>query len=165
MADPVIIGRLNGLYGVRGALKVFSYTEPRAAICDYGEWLLWNSGQWQPYNVADGRRHGKTVVARLAGVEDRSAAARLLGADIGIRRETLPEPEPGRYYWADLVGCEVVTVSGQRLGHTKRLFGTVNNDVLVVAGERERLLPFIDAVIRRVDLAGGVITVDWDPDF
>lgn len=164
--EPVVLGRLSGLYGVRGAFKVFSYTEPREAICDYAEWLVRRDDEWRPHRLIEGRRHGRTVVARLADIEDRDAAAALLGADIGVLREALPAPAPGEYYWADLVGLDVVTVGGVSLGRVTRLFDTGANDVLVVVGERERWLPFVkDRVVREVDVETGVITVDWDPDF
>ncbi|HET7570109.1 MAG TPA: ribosome maturation factor RimM [Gammaproteobacteria bacterium] len=164
--QPVVLGRLSGLYGVRGAFKVFSYTDPREAICDYADWLVRRDDEWRPHRLIEGRRHGRTVVARLEGVENRDAAAALLGAEVGVLREALPTPAPGEYYWADLVGLDVVTTGGTSLGRVERLFDTGANDVMVVAGERERWLPFLaDAVVRNVDFAAGVIEVDWDPEW
>jgi 16S rRNA processing protein RimM len=163
---PVILGRLNGLYGTRGSIKVFSWTEPREAICGYPVWLVRHRERWQAYRLMSGRRHGRTVVAQLQGIDDRTAAARLLGAEIGVARDALPQPAPGEFYWVDLVDLEVVTEQGIRLGRVERLFATGANDVLVVVGDRERWLPFVhDDVIRSVDIGGGVIEVDWDPDF
>lgn len=163
---PVILGRLSGLYGVRGAFKVFSYTEPREAICDYDGWLIRRDDDWREFRLVDGRAHGRTVIARLDGIEDRDAATAMLGADIAVPRDRLPSPEEGEYYWADLAGLEVLALDGTSLGRVDRLFATGAHDVMVVAGERERWLPFVpDAVVREVDLEAGRITVDWDPDW
>lgn len=164
--DPIVLGYLSGLYGVRGGLKVYSYTQPREAICEYAPWLLRIDGGWREYELIGGRRHGRTLVARLAGIDDRDAAAALLGTEIAAPRQRLPAPDPGHYYWADLVGLDVVTTQGVTLGRVERLFETGANDVMVVAGERERWLPFVmDAVVRKVDLGAAMIEVDWDPEW
>ncbi len=165
MADPVILGRITGIFGVRGWVKVFSYTEPREAILDYGRWLLSKDGGWREAKLAEGKRHGKTVIARIEGVNDRDEAETLIGIDIGVPREELPEAEAGQYYWADLEGLEVVRRDGSCVGTVAELLETGANDVMVVRGEREILIPFVmDRVIVDVDLAEGVITVDWDWD-
>ncbi|WJW74777.1 ribosome maturation factor RimM [Thiohalobacter sp. IOR34] len=162
----IIVGRISGLYGVRGWVRVYSHTEPRENIVDYRPWYLQGAEGWQPCEVVEGRRHGKGVVARLAGYDDRTAAAALLGRDIAIRRDQLPETAEDEYYWTDLEGLEVVTTEGVELGRVDHLFATGANDVLVVRGERERLIPFVQGqVIRSIDLAAGRIEVDWDPDF
>ena len=117
-------------------------------------------------SVAEFRPHGKGLAARLVGLDDRDEAAALMGADIAVWRDELGEPEPGQYYWADLVGLEVRHAEGQSFGKVEGLMATGANDVLVVKGERERLIPFIQGqVIKGVDLGAGIITVDWDPDF
>lgn len=157
-----MVGRIIGLYGVRGWVRVFSETAPMENILGLSPWLV--AGQRR--EVLDGRRHGKGLVARLAGCEDRDQAAALVGAAIAIRRAQLPPPEPDEFYWADLEGLAVTTLGGVALGRVSRLFATGANDVLVVQGERERLVPFVwDQVIRAVDLEQGQILVDWDPDF
>ncbi len=165
MADPVILGRITGIFGVRGWVKVFSYTEPREAVLDYGRWLLSKDGGWREAKVAEGKRHGKTVIARIEGVDDRDEAKALIGIDIGVPRDELPDTEEGHYYWADLEGLDVVRRDGSRVGTVAELLETGANDVMVVTGEREILIPFVmDRVIVDVDLAEGVITVDWDWD-
>ncbi len=167
-ADPngyVLLGRVSGLYGVGGWVKVFSYTQPRENILKYVSWYVREGDQWVRRSLLKGRRHGKAVVARIEGCDDREQARALIGADIAISREQLPEPERGEYYWSDLMGLEVVTVDGEKLGRVDHLMETGANDVLVVAGERERLIPFIDEVITSVDLESGCLTVDWDPEF
>lgn len=163
--QPVILGRIVGLFGVRGWVKIHSYTEPREAVLDYRDWLLSRDGDWQPVGLAEGRRHGKGVIARLQGIEDRDAAAELLGSDIGVDRDALPDPEEGSYYWADLEGLTVVHKDGTELGKVAYLLATGANDVLVVDGPAERLIPFVQGtVILGVDLAAGVIHVDWEWD-
>lgn len=162
----VILGQVAGLYGVKGWVRVFSHTQPRDNILRYSPWRLRLAGEWKELPVETGRRHGKGVIAKLAGVEDRDAAARLLGADIAVARSQLPRPAEGEYYWADLEGLEVLTLEGVSLGRVSHLLETGANDVLVVRGERERLIPFTPGIaVREVDLAGGRICVDWDPDF
>ena len=115
--------------------------------------------------MAEGKRHGKSVIVRLEGIEDRDQAAMLVGSDIAVSREDLPEPEPGQYYFRDLEGMQVVDKHGTELGIVAYVMETGANDVLVTKGERERLIPFVaDEVILDVDLATGVISVDWEWD-
>ncbi|MFZ5594116.1 MAG: ribosome maturation factor RimM [Pseudomonadota bacterium] len=161
----VVIGRISGIYGVRGWVKVYSYTEPRESILGYLPWQVCVGGLWQAMRVSDGRLHGKGVVAKLDGYDDPESAKALRGADIAVCREQLPVPEDGRYYWSDLIGLEVVTVDGVVLGEVDHLLETGANDVLVVQGERERLIPFIPQVVIDVDLAGKMMRVYWDPEF
>ena len=151
---------------MRGWVRVFSYTEPRDNIVNYQPWYLKRQGQWQQRELAEGRRHGKGVVAHLQGCDDRNAAALLIGADIGVRRGQLPPVAAGEYYWSDLQGLEVVTLQGECLGTVDHLFETGANDVLVVKGEREHLIPFVPGhVVQDVDLDRRQIRVDWDKDF
>ena len=162
----IVIGKVGGPFGVKGWIKLLSWTEPREEIADYSPWQIGRGGEWKDWKVAEFRPHGKGLAARLVGLDDRDKAAELLGADIAVWRDQLGEPEPGRYYWADLVGLEVKSIEGSSFGRVEGLMATGANDVLVVKGERERLIPFIqDQVIKGVDLDAGIITVDWDPDF
>ncbi len=162
----VVMGRVSGLYGVRGWVKVFSYAEPREGIAEYAPLYLGAGEDWRVVEVAEARAHGKGVVLRFEGIADRDAAARLVGCDIAVRREQLPEPAAGEYYWADLIGLKVVTVEGIELGVVDHLFETGANDVVVVKGERERLIPFLSgSVIAGIDLGQRVMRVDWDPGF
>ena len=162
----VILGRISGLVGVKGWVRLFSHTEPREAILDYDRWLIGRDEDWREFQLAEGRRHGKAVIARLEGFVDRDQASGLIGADVAVHRHQLPAAVGDEYYWADLVSLEVVTTDGRSLGQVDHLLATGANDVLVVRGEDECLVPFIRGrVIREVDLDGGVIRVDWDPDF
>ncbi|HLT91643.1 MAG TPA: ribosome maturation factor RimM [Woeseiaceae bacterium] len=168
--DPVVLGRITGLYGVRGWVRVRSYTEPPAALLGYDEWLVGGPGTWERFEVTGGREHGKGLVAQLAGTADRDAAARFLGADVAVERERMPEPAEGEYYWADLEGLEVRHRGGRLLGRVDRLLETGAHDVLVVSREedgqkREVLVPFVPGTfVLDVNLAAGVIDVDWEWD-
>ena len=162
----IVIGKVGGPFGVKGWIKLLSWTEPREEIAEYTPWQIGRGGEWKDWKVAEFRLHGKGLAARLVGLDDRDKAAELLGADIAVWRDQLGEPEPGRYYWADLVGLEVKSLEGSSFGRVDGLMATGANDVLVVKGERERLIPYIqEQVIKSVDLDAGIITVDWDPDF
>lgn len=162
----VVLGRISGLYGVKGWVKVYSFTEPKENILTYSPWLLGVAGTWREYPVAAGRLQGKGVIAALEGVGDRDQARLLVGSEVAVCRERLPALAPGEYYWRDLLGLQVATVRGVPLGSVDRLMETGGNDVLVVRGERERLIPWLpDRVVVAVDLVAGTLTVDWDPDF
>ena len=165
--DPrlVVLGRIVGLFGVRGWVKVHSETSPPDNILAYRTWLLRDRDQLVAHTLEQGQAHGKGVVARLAGCNDRDQAALLVGRTIEVHRSELPRPEADEYYWTDLEGLTVSTLEGVELGTVDHLFETGSNDVLVVKGERERLVPFTGAVIQRVDLTGRRIVVDWDPEF
>jgi 16S rRNA processing protein RimM len=163
--QPVILGRISGLFGVRGWVKVYSYTEPREAVLNYGRWLLSGRNGWREATVAEGQRHGKTVIVRIEGYDDRDQAAALIGTEIGVPRDELPEAGDDQYYWSDLEGLSVVDREGTVLGKVDYLLETGANDVMVVKGEEERLIPFvIDKVVLGVDLAKGEISVDWEWD-
>ena len=163
----ILVGKIVGLSGVRGEFKLESYTEPRTQIFRYQPWLLKSASGESEVSGGRGRAQGKGIVATLPEVNDRDAAARLIGSEIWVRRSALPRSERGEYYWADLEGLEVVTVEGAMLGRVSHLIATGANVVLVVrGGERERLIPFvIDDYVKEVDLDSGRITVDWDPEF
>ena len=163
--QPVVLGRISGLFGVRGWVKVYSYTDPREAVLDYDRWLLSGTNGWREATVAEGQRHGKTIIARLDGCIDREQAAQLVGTEIAVPRDELPEAEQGRFYWSDLEGLRVVHRDGTELGRVAYLLETGANDVLVVDGEQERLIPFVmDKVILDVDLENDRIEVDWEWD-
>ncbi|MGI9238460.1 MAG: ribosome maturation factor RimM [Woeseiaceae bacterium] len=163
--QPIVLGRISGVFGVRGWVKVHSYTDPREAVLKYENWLLGHEGGWQSAKVADGQRQGKSVVARIDGFDDRDQAATLIGEEIAVPRDALPETEDGHYYWKDLEGLKVVSSDGSDLGTVAYLLETGAHDVMVVVGETERLIPFVsNEVVIDVDLAKGVITVDWEWD-
>lgn len=164
--DFVVVGKITGVFGVRGGLKVYSYTEPRANILNYSPWYLITGGVRVAREVRNGHAKGKGVVAFLADCTDRNAAEALVYSEVAVLRSQLPPAEEGEYYWSDLIGLHVVTVNGIALGQVTQLFETGANDVLVVQGERERMIPYLPKqVVREVNLARGEMVVDWDPDF
>ena len=162
----VSVGRVSGLYGVKGWVKVFSYTQPRENIVSYQPWLLQRNSQTVRYEVDAGGAHGKGVIAHLAGIDDRDAAAALIGADILVQRDQFGDTGENEYFWADLVGLKVQTMTGEALGVVDSLLETGAHDVLVIQGERRHLVPFVmDEVVKEVDLSTRRIVVDWDPEF
>lgn len=166
--DMVKLGRISGVFGVKGWVKVYSDTQPRENILNYSPWYLRIEGQWRPYKMVAGKVHGKGLIVQLEGCDDRDLAATLVRKEIAINREQLPETSPGEYYWRDLKGLKVSTLNAVELGKITSLMETGANDVLVIKAEdgKERLVPFIrDSVVTDIDLEAGTMTVDWDPDF
>lgn len=168
----VLIGRIRGAFGLRGEVKLESFTDPRSAVFRYQPWTLRDArGRERELAGARGRETAKGVVAVLPEVHDRDAAEALRGTEVWVPRSALPPPAPGEYYWVDLEGLRVVNTEGVDFGTVSHLFSTAGNDVLVVHGGvsgdgRERMLPWLQPeVIRQVDFDAGVITVDWDADF
>lgn len=163
----ILLGRIVGLHGVQGEVKLESFTEPRLQIFKYWPWLLKSAAGVQEIASARGRSQGKGLVAKLPGVDDRDAAAALMGSEVWVRRSSLPKPAVGEVYWADLEGLAVITTEGVALGKVSHLFATGANDVLVARdGERERLIPYVmGQFVKSVDLDGGSVVVDWDPEF
>ncbi|MCI0653535.1 MAG: ribosome maturation factor RimM [Methylococcaceae bacterium] len=166
-ADPGIkLGVISGVYGIKGWIKVYSYTNPRDNILRFPSWLLGSDAELKRFSVEEGLWHGKTAVAKLAGIETRDEATRLVGRGIFIERAALPELPESEYYWADLVGLDVFTEAGVSLGLVEDLIETGANDVLVVQGDRERLIPFVQKeIVKSVDLDRRRMVVAWDPDF
>jgi len=163
----ILLGRFAGAFGVRGQAKLESWTEPRDAIFRYQPWILREgSGAERELSGVRGKTSGKHLIADVPGIADRDAADALRGTEVLIPRDALPPPQPGEFYWVDLEGLRVVTSAGVDFGTVSHLFSTGANDVLVVRGERERLIPFIEPdVVQSVDFDAQRITVDWDPEF
>ena len=160
------MGRVAAPFGVKGWVKITPFTASPATFARHLRLWVGKAGEWREIAIVESAVHGATVIARLAGCEDRDAAARLRGAELAVPREALPAAAPGEFYWADLVGLEVVNAAGEALGRVQGLFSTGANDVLRVGeGKCERLLPFVAAVVKKVDLAARRIEVDWGLDW
>lgn len=154
------------MWGVEGWVKIHSYTRNRADIFDYGQWLVGPVERPRRLALESGRTHGRGgLFAKLAGVDDREAAAAEVGSLIQVSPEQLPALAEGEYFWHQLEGLAVENLEGTALGTVDHLFETGANDVLVVVGERERLIPYIPGVIQEVDLDAGTMRVDWDEEF
>ena len=166
-ARRILLGRVHGAFGVRGELKLESFTEPANAILRYQPWILRDAqGRERELAGARGRLTAKGIVATFPDVADRDAAEALRGSEVWVARSALPPPKPGEYYWVDLEGLRVVNVEGVDFGRVSHLFSTGANDVLVAEGERERMIPFLQPdYIVSIDFDDGVVTVDWDAEF
>lgn len=164
--DKVIIGRLGAAFGVRGWLKVNSFTEPFDNILSYQPWLIRRKGQWQTVGIEDIEIHGKSIVVKLQGCDDREKAKLFTNAEIAIEKTQLPALEKDEYYWTDLIGLRVTNKENIDLGIVESLMATGANDVLVVVkNKQQRLIPYIKQVILKINLEQRKLLVDWDKDF
>jgi 16S rRNA processing protein RimM len=160
------LGKISGVFGVQGWVKIFSWTDPREGILEYTPWMVHHRGEWREMQVEAGQRQSKMVIAKLAGIDDRDQALLLNGAVIAVPGDRLQRLQQGQYYWRQLEGLKVVNTAGVDLGRVDHLMETGANDVLVVKGDRERLIPYTPGhAVQKVDLEAGVISVDWDPEF
>jgi 16S rRNA processing protein RimM len=163
--DLICVGHILGSQGIKGWVRVFSNTSPRENIVSYGPWLL-ELGDELKTVVVSGRLQGKNVVASIEGIEDRTQAEELTGCRIFIKLEQLPGLEAGEYYWSDLIGLSVENLQGDPLGEVASMMETGADDVMVLKGERERLIPFVvDHIVREVDLVNRRLVVDWSTEY
>ena len=163
--DLICVGHILGAQGIKGWVKVFSNTSPRDNIVNYSPWTLEQGSERRQVKVS-GRSQGKNVLAQLEGCDDRNQAEALSGCRIFIDRAQLPPLQDGEYYWSDLVGLQVESLQGEALGEVDSLMETGADDVLVVRGERERLIPFVFGdIVHEVDIERKRMVVDWSPDY
>lgn len=160
----VQIGYISGVHGVRGWVRIHSLTEPREAVFEYQPWLLDES--LDEVRLQQGKKHGKHLIALLENTDYRDQAEALVNKSIAVYRDQFPELPDSEFYWTDLMDLEVQLENGTKLGTIERMLATGANDVMVVQGERERLIPFVHgSYVKNVDLDRGIVVVDWDPDF
>lgn len=166
-SELILVGEVSGVFGIKGWLKIFSFTRHKDNILSYSPWLLTKgSNEPMPYLLSKGLLKNSSVIAKLDGIDDRDQAANLVGSSIYVKLSQLPALQDGEYYWSDLVGLNVKTSSGTWLGIVDSLLETGANDVLIVKGDRERAIPFLQgSTILSIDLDKGLMTVDWDADF
>lgn len=153
------------MYGVKGWVKVFSYTAPRENLVRYPEWWLLRDGDRHRMRLVEARPQGQTIVAKLDTLRDRDEAAEWIGAQIAVPRSSMPEPDEGEYYWVDLIGLEVRDVAGERIGRIGQMLETGAHDVMVIERDLgdDLLIPFaVDDVVTEVCLDGGYLVVDWE---
>lgn len=168
----VVLGRIIAPFGVRGWVKIQVFGDDPQAWAQMQRWWLGAEetaadAAWQARRVAECKPHGKGLVVRFDGIGDRNAAELLSGLYVGAPREALPETAKDEFYWADLIGLDVVNQAGEHLGRVAELVRTGAHEVLDVRDEddSQRLLPFVASVIKEVDLAGRRIRVDWERDW
>ncbi|GEK15703.1 ribosome maturation factor RimM [Aliivibrio fischeri] len=170
--EVIVVGKFGASYGIRGWLKVVSFTDQPESIFDYKPWLIQVKGEWVEFSVESWKRH-KGLVCKLEGLDVREEAQTYTNLEIAVKADALPELSEDEFYWRELFGMEVVTTKGYALGVVDDIFETGSNDVLVVKanlkdafGKKERLIPFIDEqVIKLIDREAQRIEVDWDPGF
>ncbi len=163
--NKVVIGCLGSVFGVRGQLKVHSYTDPITNILNYPVWQIQHQGQWQALPIEKVGLQGSLIIVKIKGVDDRDIAKMYTNDLIAIERSELPPTADNEYYWDDLIDMTVVTTTGVTLGSVIEMRDTGANDILIIKGERRHLVPFIDSVICSVDRDNKQITVDWDHEF
>jgi 16S rRNA processing protein RimM len=172
------MGRISAPFGIKGWIRVQPFSETAAGLTNYSTWWLGNTDNWREVEVEQSQAQGTDVVAKLAGCDDRDVAAGFKGQQVAIPREAFPPAEKGEFYWADLVGLEVKNTEGLDFGVVTSMIETGANDVMVVQqvvqqsavdgdkhADKERLIPFIADVVKRVDIAAGVIEVEWGADY
>ncbi len=161
----MVMGRIGAPFGIQGWVKLKTFTESPDGLAAHGHWWVGSEKGWKAYAVEDFVARLPATVAKLKGVDDRNAAEALKGFEVAVTREALGEAGKGSIFWVDLVGLEVASLSGEVLGKVEGLFETGETSVLVVMGERERMIPFIPQYVKDVDREAKRITVDWEADY
>ncbi|SFV86287.1 16S rRNA processing protein RimM [hydrothermal vent metagenome] len=146
-------------------MKIFSHTNPRENILTYKPWHIEVSEQWQTLEFTNGRVQGKTIVAKIKEIDNREQARDLIGTDIYIEKSQLPKLDGGKHYWKDLIGLEVIGKTGFAFGKVENLMDTGSNHVIVVRGEKEYWIPYVEPFLIETNLKEQKITVDWDENF
>lgn len=163
------LGTIQGVFGVKGWLKIYSFCRPKEQILNYAKWQLRTPGNANVYELQEGKLHSNKVVAKLNNIDDRTLAEALVRSEIWVAKSELPDLVDDKFYWFQLEGLTVITVDGEQLGRVKKMMETGANDVIVVQGEidkEEILIPYVrEQVVKRVDLEKKTITVDWQKDY
>jgi 16S rRNA processing protein RimM len=165
----VLVGTIGKPYGVKGWVKVNSYTEPVSNILDYRPWYLEapsKPSSRMPIEIADSRFHGQQILTLFANCTTPESACLYTNYKIYVERENFFPLAEGKYYWADLEGLKVYTCENTYLGIISAIFATGANDVLVITDKKRHLVPFLlDQTIKSVDLENKIMIVDWDTEF
>jgi 16S rRNA processing protein RimM len=171
--EQIILGKVGAVYGIKGWLKIHSFTDETEAILDYFPWSLKLGNKTQAVEITDWRKHNKGLIVKVANIDDRDEAQALVGSEVLTSEAALPELSKDDFYWRDLIGMSVVTNKGYDLGVVSDMMETGANDVLVVKAnlndgfsKKERLIPYLfEQVVESVSLENKQICVDWDPGF
>jgi 16S rRNA processing protein RimM len=157
----ILIGKVSGCFGVKGWLKIFSYSDPRENITTYKSWLVGD----KLFDSVESKKNGKLIVAKLEGINDKETAQTFIGQKVEILQSQLRQLDTNQFYWKDLIGISVTNKQGVDLGIIKNMLETGSNDVIIIKGERERLMPYIaDKTVIKVDLSNKTMLVDWHED-
>lgn len=163
------VGHIQGVFGIKGWLKVFSHCRPKEQILNYANWQLRSPSGEMVYEIQEGKVHSNGIVVKFQSISDRTQAELLKGSEIWVAKNQLLDLQEGEYYWFQLEGLTVVTLDGKALGQVEKMMETGANDVLVVREEgskEEILIPYVrEQVVKRVDLQQKTITVDWQKDY
>ena len=170
MAKPVVVGKIGRHFGVKGWLKIQSFTRPEEQIFEYQPWMLEYpelNGQWQVTSVTAKERRSGYLIAKLEGFDSRESSAPLIGREIAVDEVNLPVLDEGEYYWSDLIGLDVTNLQGVVLGRVEYMMETGANDVMAVKHPDgvERLIPWVAQYVDRVDLDRGILVADWPEDY
>ena len=161
----LLVGKINGFFGVQGWVKIFSYTKPRKNILEYQPWYFLDNETYKVIEITSGREQSKTIVAQVKGINNRDEALQLIGKDLYINKDRLPEIDNDAHYWHELTGFRVINKNEVDLGIVDYLVDTGSNHVLVTKGETEHWIPYIEPFLISVDKDKKVIGVDWDENF
>lgn len=163
------VGKIAGIFGVKGWMKVFSYTDPRNNILSYSPLFLSVKGEWREAKLSDGRAQGKGIVIALDNVTNPEQVLPLIGTTLAIKKEQLRTNDLDEFYWSELTGLTVINLDKAVLGQVESIVETGAHDVLVVADKKQkvqRLIPFVlEEIVQKVDLNNGIIEVDWEEDY
>jgi len=161
----LLVGKINGFFGLQGWVKVFSYTNPRTNILNYSPWSINVDGDFQTIEITNGREQSKTIVAHIKGVDSREDSQKFIGQDVYIDKDQLPKLPKGEYYWHELIGFDVINQDQVKLGIVDYFVETGANNILVVKGNKEHWIPYIEPFLVSIDSKNKIILVDWDKDF
>lgn len=163
--QKIVVGCLGAPYGLRGWIKVNSYTQPIENIVTYQPWLITIKGKEQSILIASYKFHGENIIVQFDDCDDRDTATLYTNATISITRDQLPDLPKDEYYWTDLEGLTVINHDQTTLGVISYIMSTGANDVLVVKGDKEYLIPYLpDDVILNIDLKARLMHVRWEID-
>ncbi len=164
-SEWVVMGRVAAPFGIKGWVKVQTFSDDPGTLMDFESWRIGRGAEHRHYTVEACQDHSNTLVAKLEGVDDRDTAFALRGQEISVARSALAPPEENEFYWSDLIGLTAINREGVELGKVDSLMETGAQDVLVIKGKRDHLIPFLAQFVGKVDVASGRIEVDWGEDY
>jgi 16S rRNA processing protein RimM len=166
MEEKIVMGKILGPHGIKGWIKIHPFTEKKDSLIDHKILMASKDEKlWQSFEVESMDVGGKFILAKFKGVDDRNAAEKLNKFFISLDKSSLPKLDENNYYWHELIGLDVKNNEGMHFGKVDSLIETGANDVLVVLGDKEYLIPYIKQVILEVNLETNMIRVDWQDDY